>query len=175
MTSRRIVTLLALIVCLIAVNWSILTKEQHLANGQSILIELAPVDPRSLMQGDYMALNFKMAKQIRVELSKTQSPTRTSALSKTADCFAVVSLDEGNRATFKQLYSGEKLSDSELLLRYRLRNGEVKLATNAFFFFQEGHAKRYEQARYGHFRVDADGELLLTSMHDESLNDLGKL
>ncbi|XOT97907.1 GDYXXLXY domain-containing protein, partial [Alcaligenes pakistanensis] len=29
--------------------------------GQTVLLELAPVDPRSLMQGDYMSLNFALS------------------------------------------------------------------------------------------------------------------
>jgi uncharacterized membrane-anchored protein len=182
MSRRRIITLLALITCLAGVNWSIFKKERHLADGQSILIELAPVDPRSLMQGDYMALNFKMADQIRAELAKAQISTRASTrasariakLARAEDGFALVNVDTENRATFRQIYRGQKLSSSDRLIRYRLRNGEVKFATNAFFF-QEGQAKRYEQARYGHFRIDSAGELLLTSMHDESLKDLASL
>jgi uncharacterized membrane-anchored protein len=57
-------------------------------------------------------------------------------------------------------------------MRYRVRNGAVKFATNAFFF-QEGHAKHYEPARYGQFRVDSSGELLLVAMYDKELNRLG--
>ena len=38
----------------------ILKHEHHLANSQSIFVELAPVDPRSILQGDYMALNYEL-------------------------------------------------------------------------------------------------------------------
>jgi uncharacterized membrane-anchored protein len=58
-----------------------------------------------------------------------------------------------------------------VLLRYRVRNGELKFATNAFFF-QEGTAKRYEGARYGEFRVAPDGELLLTGLRGTELQPL---
>ena len=47
----------------------------------------------------------------------------------------------------------------------------MKLATNAWFF-EEGSAERYEPARYGEFRVDADGELLLTRMRGKDLQPL---
>ncbi|MDQ7727848.1 GDYXXLXY domain-containing protein [Halomonas sp. SpR8] len=67
---------------------------------------------------------------------------------------------------------GTSLADDERQLRYRLRNGQVRFATNAFFF-QEGHAERYETARYGLFRVNATGELLLVAMYDDELNRLG--
>ena len=34
--------------------------EWHLRDSQSIYVELAPVDPRSILQGDYMALNYDL-------------------------------------------------------------------------------------------------------------------
>lgn len=39
-------------------------------------------------------------------------------------------------------------------------------------FFQEGHGDAYQSARYGQFRVDEKGELLLAAMFDKSLNRL---
>src|SRR2546427_1227855 len=67
--------------------------------------------------------------------------------------------------------TGTPLAPNEVLLRYRVRGGQVKFATNAFFF-QEGTAKRYEGARYGEFRVAPDGELLLTGLRGKELQPL---
>ena len=39
-------------------NWSIAAKERLLVSGSTVYLELALVDPRSLMRGDYMALNY---------------------------------------------------------------------------------------------------------------------
>lgn len=61
---NKIIALVALIAVLGIVNASIIDKEKHLAEGQVVYLELAPVDPRSLMQGDYMALNFRVAQQV---------------------------------------------------------------------------------------------------------------
>jgi len=44
-----------------------------------------------------------------------------------------------------------------------VRHGRVKFATNAFYF-QEGHADIYLPARYGRFRVDEDGKVLLAGL-----------
>ncbi len=38
-----------------------------LTDGQLILLELAPVDPRSLMQGDYMRLNYDISNNINTD------------------------------------------------------------------------------------------------------------
>jgi uncharacterized membrane-anchored protein len=159
---RKIIALLALVFVLGAVNWSIMGKEKQLAEGKIVYLNLAPVDPRSLMQGDYMALRFAMARDIDQALRNDNA----------SDGYIVVRLDDKRVASFKGLYKDQELSQDELLMRYRVRNGDIKFATNAFFF-QEGHAQYYENAKYGQFRVNSHGDLLLVDMCDEALNKLG--
>lgn len=161
----------SLIIILALVNWSIAGKEKHLAEGKTVYLELAPVDPRSLMQGDYMALRFRLANEVYTSLPKTKDRRRWRHDVAAYDGFVVTSLDERNIGTFKSLYKDQPLSDNEILLRYRVRNGAVKFAANAYFF-QEGHGKYYQPARYGQFRVDDKGELLLVAMYDKDLNKL---
>src|SRR5207247_7075547 len=60
-TVRKVIAVLAGLVVLGAANWTIQSRERLLADGRVVLLELAPVDPRSLIQGDYMALRFKAA------------------------------------------------------------------------------------------------------------------
>ncbi|WP_319022245.1 GDYXXLXY domain-containing protein, partial [Proteus mirabilis] len=42
------------------VNAAIWQKEALIGTGTTVYVELAPVDPRSLMQGDYMRLAFAL-------------------------------------------------------------------------------------------------------------------
>ena len=44
--------------------WSVLGFETLLRQGRTVYLELAPVDPRSLMQGDYMALSYQLEREI---------------------------------------------------------------------------------------------------------------
>jgi uncharacterized membrane-anchored protein len=160
---RSVIALVACLASLGLVNYSIFAKERLLAAGAVVILELAPVDPRSLMQGDYMALRFKMANDAR-------SAVRGSP-SESADGRIVATLDERGIASYRRLHDGKPVAANEVLLRYRMRKGEIKFATNAFFF-QEGTGRRYEGARYGEFRVAPDGELLLTGMRDKDLRPL---
>ena len=48
------------------INWDIVKREAWLAEGEVVRLELAPVDPRSLMQGDYMTLNYQIMATIIV-------------------------------------------------------------------------------------------------------------
>jgi uncharacterized membrane-anchored protein len=172
---RSAIAFLALLACLALVDYSIAAKERQLETGRLVYLELAPVDPRSLMQGDYMALRFKMANDARSQMPREPAarpqefPLRGGLAS--ADGRLVASLDDQSIATFRRLDNGTPLAPNEVVLRYRVRNGDLKFATNAFFF-EEGTARRYEGARYGAFRVAPDGDLLLTGLRGANLQPL---
>ena len=165
---RSAIAFAACLLVLGAVNFSIMRKEQHLAGGRAVYLELAPVDPRSLMQGDYMALRFRMANDAR---SAIAGSARGADFPKTRDGRIVATLDAASVASFKRLDDGTALAPGEIYLRYRVREGEMKFATNAFFF-REGTARRYEPARYGEARVTEDGDILLTGLRGRKLEPL---
>lgn len=166
------IAIIALIIILGLVNWSIASKEKHLAEGKVAYLELAPIDPRSLMQGDYMALRYRLSDSVYNALPKINDNKHWQHDVAASDGFVVVTLDERNIGTFKSLYTGQSIDQNSILMRYRIRSGVVKFATNAFFF-QEGKGKFYEDAKYGEFRVDTKGELLLVALRNENLNKLG--
>jgi uncharacterized membrane-anchored protein len=56
-----IISVLVLAVC----NGLIWQKEKVLRDGKVMLLRLAPRDPRSLMQGDYMVLNYEAADRLQ--------------------------------------------------------------------------------------------------------------
>jgi uncharacterized membrane-anchored protein len=167
----RKIALVSLVVILALVNWSIFSKEKQLAEGKIVYLDLAPVDPRSLMQGDYMALRFQLADEVYKALPKTEDSNWWHTDVEAPDGYVVVSLDERNIGSFKSIYTDQPLSANDVLMRYRVRNGAIKFATNAYFF-QEGHGEYYESARFGQFRVDDKGELLLTDMYDINLKKI---
>ena len=159
---RKWLIVLGAFLILGVVNFSIWQNEQLIKNGETVLLELAPVDPRSLMQGDYMALRFAMADAIRGKLhNKNESLTGQ----------AIVQLDAQRRASLVGLDTQQPLEDNQLRLQFRLRNGQIKFATNAFFF-EEGTANLYESAQYGLFRVSTEGQLMLTHLLDAQLQTL---
>ena len=158
---RKAIAILAGLAVLVVASYTIHSRERQLAEGAVVLLELAPVDPRSLMQGDYMALRFRMANDAGAAVRAAAS----------TDGRIVAIVDERGVATYRGLHDGTPVASNEVLLRYRVRNGDIKFATNAFFF-QEGTGRRYEGARYGELRVAPDGELLLTGLRDKDLRPL---
>jgi uncharacterized membrane-anchored protein len=169
---------LAIIACLAVlglVDYSIAEKERLLETGKVVYLELAPVDPRSLMQGDYMMLRFKIANDAMPAMGHRDllggSRIFGGSYLASADGRMVATLDPNAVATYRRLDDGTPLAANEVLLRYRVREGQLKFATNAFFF-QEGTANKYAGARYGEFRVAPDGGLLLTGLRSQDLQPL---
>lgn len=172
---RSAVAAIACLAILALVDLSIAAKERQLESGRVVYLELAPVDPRSLMQGDYMALRFRIANDARALMRRSDSPGSRGFFGRgdlaTADGRIVAAVDQRAIGSYRRLDDGRPLAADELVLRYRVREGAVKFATNAFFF-QEGTGARYQRARYGEFRVAPDGELLLTGLRGGELEPL---
>lgn len=161
------VVLLTLIAALGLVNFAIFQKEQLLQHGDTVYLKLAPLDPRSIMQGDYMALRFELADEIEAALTAKALEKQQDTL----DGQVQVQLNDQRIARFISIESA--LNDkTDLSLQFRLRNGQIKFATNAYFF-EEGTGNILAGAQLGEFKVGEDGELLLISLTDESLKQLG--
>lgn len=143
---KNIAFLISSSIILVAINFLIYEKEQILKNGSSILLELAPVDPRSLIQGDYMVLRYAL--------------DNTSSTGKQNSGHMVVVLDKNNVAKFKRYYAGENLAVNEKLIKYKKASWRSAIYPRSFLF-QEGHAKYYDKARYGEFKVKNNTSLLI--------------
>jgi uncharacterized membrane-anchored protein len=160
---RKAIALGAGLAILAFVNFGIYQRENLLTHGSVVLLRLSPVDPRSLMQGDYMQLRFEAADQAfpfgtRKDLD---------------DGHVVVALDGHKVGRFRRLGDARPLARDEVALRYRIRGGQPKLATDAFFF-EEGQSAAYQEAAYGEFRVAPDGEMILTGLRDAGFKLLGE-
>ncbi len=142
------------------VNAMIAAKEATLRNGVTMYLELAPVDPRSLMQGDYMALDYELERNAM----RSGPPKNRGAV--------VVTLDEQKVAHFVRFHQGEPLAPGEHLLRYRVTRNGLTIGSNAFFF-QEGHGDHYAGARYGEYKVDPSGTCLLVGLRNPDFSRAG--
>ncbi len=139
-------------------NGMIAHKETIIRNGMTMYVELAPRDPRSLMQGDYMALRYAGARAIRPNKRRGQY---------------VVRIDEQRVAKFLRIHDGEALGDGEHLLRFtRGRRGQTRIGTDSFFF-QEGHAAHYANARFGELKVAPTGESILVGLRNADFTPAG--
>ena len=153
---------LTAVATLLVVNVAIREKESLIARGQPVFVELAPVDPRSLMQGDYMRLAFRLPADARSLASLRAGSERPHV---------VAALDARSVATLLRLDDGRPLEDGQLRIELTPKNGGWILVTDAWHF-PEGEAQRWNLARYGEFRIDKTGRALLVGLRGAQLEPL---
>lgn len=148
---------LSLVAVLVVANVGIWQKERLIAHGEPVLVALEPVDPRSLMQGDYMRLGFRVPQVGGVPLGRRP--------------LVVARLDDRGVATIEREDDGTPLQPGELRIELTPKDGRWILVTDAWFF-EEGEATRWERARFGEFRVMPDGKALLVGLRDGAMKPL---
>ena len=151
------ILLIVLTLCILAVlNVAIYQKEQIRRGGETVFLELAPADPRSLMQGDYMRLNYAINRQFPGEILRRAGAERGQV---------VIKVDEASVASFVRIHQGEQLQAGEKLMHYSAMRWFVSIQPNSFFF-QEGQAAAFERAKYGRFKFAGDRDYLLVGLAD---------
>lgn len=150
---KKIFFIASVLIVFVAFNYGIYQKEQLKANGETVFLALAPADPRSLMQGDYMRLRYSIESRQHYQAKDKRG-------------YIVVGLDQQKVATFKRFYNRGELAPGEKLLHYHSQRGLVRIVPDSFMF-QEGHAKHYDRARYGVFKFDTKGNHILIGLADD--------
>ncbi|RXJ74787.1 hypothetical protein CS022_00760 [Veronia nyctiphanis] len=171
----RWIVLAGLCFALLMVNLNIVSKETLLTEGKPVFLRLAPVDPRSLLQGDYMRLDYALSRDIYAARQTLISDDSASYSERErqigSEGFVVLKPDERNVGQFVRLDDGTPIKQDEIKLAYKVHKNRMRIAVDSFFF-QEGHAKAYETARYAEYRVSEQGDWLLASLFDEQLNEI---
>lgn len=135
-------------------------KEKTLKEGTLVLLELAPVDPRSLMQGDYMRLNYAISNSNSNSFFETETPE----ISKRG--FVVLTLDSlgvGQSVRLQETFA--PIEAKELAIKYFKPDWRIHIGAESYFF-QEGQAEKFEAAKYGGLRVDEKGNSILIGLYD---------
>lgn len=153
------IILFNLILVLFLFNKSIFEKEKILSEGKLVLLKLAPVDPRSFMQGDYMRLNYDISNNIS-----------SDGISKRGYC--IVKLDKDGIGTRIRLQDNIKpLNEDEYAIVYTANNWRINIGAESYFF-EEGQADKYEVAKYGGMKIDNHGNNILIGLYDENLKKI---
>lgn len=142
---------------------AVLQKEETIKEGRLVLLPLAPVDPRSLIQGDYMRLNYAINTDLgSAEINRKEIHKRG---------YVLLTLDAQNRGTFKRISKDLPAVDGEDVVAVKYFNWDgFNLSVGAeSYFFQEGKDSLYEQAKFGGLRIDSQGNSVLIGLYKENL------
>ena len=163
-----------------AVNYKVQQFEDVLATGKPVVLKIAPADPRSLMQGDYMVLDYAILSELQQsqfspESNESNETTGIDELSPSGKkAYILVHLDKNHVATFCEAQSETptdfKHCTPNVYLPVRYKYWSPKLPSQEYFF-AEGKERYYAQAEYAEYRFK-NGVLLLARLLDQDLNPL---
>jgi uncharacterized membrane-anchored protein len=166
LVTRQLALLLSGLAILAGINATVWRYERAMSSGEVVLLRLAPVDPRSLMQGDYMRLNYEIARELTNRDAQTTQNKGSDTL--------VIRLDAHQVATLVADGKPDRLASDERLLQVHQSERQWQIGPDAYFF-EEGTGEQYEAARYGEFRLQADGKTLLVGLRDEAYQPIGQI
>ncbi|MFQ1788005.1 GDYXXLXY domain-containing protein [Aeromonas veronii] len=163
--TRQLALLLSGLAILAGINATVWRYEHAMSSGEVVLLRLAPVDPRSLMQGDYMRLNYEIARELTSRDARATQNKGSDTL--------VIRLDAHQVATLVADGKPHRLASDERLLQVHQSERQWQIGPDAYFF-EEGTGGQYEAARYGEFRLQAEGKTLLVGLRDEAYQPIGQ-
>jgi uncharacterized membrane-anchored protein len=161
MNIRKIILSISVLLVFITVGTSVKQREDLINSGETFLFRLAPVDPRSIMQGDYMILNYQITRGI----DATSIPSRGYIV------FNADSFNVANKIRFQKY--PKPLSANERLIKYYGHKRNISIGSESYFF-QEGDADVYARARFGGIKVAKNGNSILFGLFDEKHNKIEK-
>lgn len=148
----------------------VIQKERTIKEGELVLLELAPIDPRSLIQGDYMQLNYTISTKERDNFGSTADQVTNEEKYKKKRGYVLLQLDEKQIGHYVKLTDKmEKKENNQIYIRFFNYDGWQYNIGAESYFFQEGEAVKFEKAKYGALRVDDKGNSVLIGVYDKDL------
>lgn len=169
---KKYFSLILTLVTLLIFVGLVAKNEWHLHHSKSIFIELRPVDPRSILQGDYMALAYELNLQSLKALAGSESEALDQIIFNHSSVPAKVILDSQNRVVRTILDSNNSFAGQSLILKNPENRLQALYPASGSFLFAEGLAQCYQKAKYAEFKVNTKGEAILFDLRGEGLQPL---
>ncbi|MFZ4399323.1 MAG: GDYXXLXY domain-containing protein [Bacteroidales bacterium] len=166
---KWVIILVNLVILLVVFNRSIMSKETILKEGKLIFLKLAPVDPRSLIQGDYMQLHYAISdsifnfnRNINI-LEKNFIPERSIL----KHGYIVIQLDTNGIACKLRIQKDKSpIKEQEYLIKFTIGKRNINIGAESYFF-EEGQSEKFEKSKYGGLKIDNEGNSILIGLFDE--------
>jgi len=154
-------------------------RDRLILTGKEILLELAPVDPLSLLQGQYMIINFALERE-EIEIKEQEVNSGRIHLRPNGSATIVLRYNESGVANFNRFKDDQLLASNEILFKIKARRAwrgseysyRIDVEQESFLFKENTEKKYEENAKYGVFKVGPDGDFVLVDLADKDLNKL---
>lgn len=148
---------------LVTTGAQVVRNESLLANGSTVILKLAPSDPRSMLQGDYVIINY--------EISDVPDEWRPEDARDGDKVTAVVTPGADGVHVLKRLLgTDDSLLPGEVAINGKWRWRGIEYGIESFFV-EEGTGLDVERtAQYAEVRVGQNGNALLVRLLSERPN-----
>ncbi len=156
----------------------IIYHHHRLTTGDSIYVKLSPLDPRSLIQGDYMALNYELffinleAADKDWEINKTSLTRNQRHIYNQARITIWVETDQQGRITKSAFDANDLVHPRPLIVKNPSNYMRSLYPAANSFLFAEGLAQCYQRATYAHLKVNNKGAPILMELVNDDLQSL---
>lgn len=146
----------------IGINGAVWYFERSLTTGETLFLRLQPVDPRSLMQGDYIQLQYEIVQQLNHHIK----PTVTND-------FIIIKRDQQQIASWSMVGDPTHLADDERFFKVKYRQGNWYIEPDTLFF-PEGERDEFTKAQYAEVCIQPSGDYRLIGVRDAQLRPIGQ-
>jgi uncharacterized membrane-anchored protein len=133
---------------------TVIILEVNLAFGKTVKLQIVPVDPRSLMQRDYVVLNYSISRIKGYYPEPWEQTVRV-----------VIRPDQNGVYQVKSIYHKDVILDKDDIVINGKPRGSRVLYGIETYFVPEGTGRKVERAaRYGLVKVSALGDAMLVEL-----------
>lgn len=131
-------------------------KQYTVSTGEKILLKTAPVDPRDILRGDYVILNYEIS---RLDLNEV--PQDAGNFSKTGVFYLV--LEKGEKYWQPKRIAKERPKEGELFIKGTIESIHLNRVSATYgiesYFVPEGRGTEIEQEMRGRDSASVDVEV----------------
>src|SRR5690606_11306192 len=141
----------------------IVAKESILAEGVTVKLALAPIDPRSLMQGDYVSLNYD------ISTAPDHLADRIQEMPANSRVRVVLRMGQDGVVEFDRiLEKNEVSSEGEVVINGRTDGWRNIYYGIESYFVPEGDGPKFERsAHFASVRIGKNGDALLEHLLEQ--------
>ncbi|HBD93736.1 MAG: hypothetical protein A2015_12625 [Spirochaetes bacterium GWF1_31_7] len=151
---RRVILVSIILSQLLFLFFAVFDQENRLNDGELITIEILPVDPRSLMQGDYVVLRY--------DISFIDGINQITAGSKIN---IIVIPDAKDIYRFSRVaQNDEKLQANEVLISGEIKGDQIFYGIESYFVEENTGLEIERTAKHALVRVHKDGKAKLIKL-----------
>lgn len=137
-------------------------SESLLANGDLIKLELAPVDPRSLLQGDYLVLRYNIS-SLRIEEDGWNEVVRIGLIESKDGLFSY----SGHYVVGKEV-PADMMKKADVWITGRLKGYEnIEYGIENYFVPEGTGLDLQEKVHYAYVKVAENGDAMLVELAEE--------